>query len=384
MTKTEEIVVVFLNHILEQRKKTTICWGFFCIFAIIRSATSQRRAHRLWLVFRKHSNPMWNAPHLQHYDRQYQQKQESQSSSRSHDRQLMRQYDELDPNLMLWSSKSEKRSCGNAVVNGELKYPVTKRRNPRCDQQILPILTPHCWHSNPPVWDHFYSSINRQEIGTKMKRFCCCLASTHLFLRIQHVLLFVIINVHCTFKLNGATVACKSFKNFHVLQKWQHLSYWCNRGVLVNAKLTLLLASARSLRSLKCTTPDSSISVGESCFRTKVSHVMDVQLFSCVQNWKTGRLQFQQKLKQRASHCKCCTYLRMHLGLFLTLSFVLLRKRKGHDHCREYCRPHSVPAVWWPTPSYLPHRDAIVDHFKAVFEFGWDGQAHVDGELFET
>lgn len=51
-----------------------------------------------------------------------------------------------------------------------------------------------------------------------MKKFCCCLASTHLFLRIQHVLLFVIINVHCTFKLNGATVTCKSFKNFHVLQ----------------------------------------------------------------------------------------------------------------------------------------------------------------------
>lgn len=284
---------------------------------------------------------------------------------------------------MLWSSKSEKPCFDNAVVNEELKFPVTERRNARCYKQILPILTLHYWHSNPPVWDNFYSSINRQEFGMKMKKFCCCLTSTHLFARIQHVLLLVIINVHWTFKLNGATVACKSFKKFHVLQKWEHLSYWYINGVLVNAVLTLLLASARSLRSLKCMSPDSSISVVDSFSRTKVSHVMDVQLFSCVQNFKTERYSFSKSLGKGFSLQMLYWPQNPPWPLFY-IEFCSFEKRKDHYHCLEYFRPHQVQTVWRQTASYLCYCDAIVDHFKAVFELSWDGQAHVDGELFKT
>lgn len=43
-----------------------------------------------------------------------------------------------------------------------------------------------------------------------------------------------------------------------------------------------------------------------------------------------------------------------------------------------------MQTVWWQIPSYLRDCDAIVEHFKAVFELSWDGQAHADGEFFQT
>lgn len=151
----------------------------------------------------------------------------------------------------------------------------------------------------------------------------------------------------------------------------------------MNAVLTLLLASARSLRSLKCMSPDSSISVVDSFSRTKVSHVMDVQLFSCVQNFQTERYSFSKSLGKGFS--LQMLYLPQNPPWPLSyIEFCSFEKRKDHYHCLGYFRPHQVQTVWWQTPSYLCYCDAIVDHFKAVFELSWDGQAHVDGELFKT
>lgn len=37
-----------------------------------------------------------------------------------------------------------------------------------------------------------------------------------------------------------------------------------------------------------------------------------------------------------------------------------------------------------PTRSYLCYSDAVVEHFKAVFQVSWDGQTHVDGHFLKT
>lgn len=114
---------------------------------------------------------VWNDSHLPHYDCQYQQKQESQASSCSLDRQFMGQYEELHPNLMLWSSESEKCCGKNAAVKKELKYPVREHREAGCDMQILPILTLHRWHSTHPVWEYYVVRLMNRKSGRRWKGF---------------------------------------------------------------------------------------------------------------------------------------------------------------------------------------------------------------------
>lgn len=134
-----------------------------------------------------------------------------------------------------------------------------------------------------------HPSVNKQEVKAKMKSFCCHRTSTHLFLRIQHVFLTVIRNAHWTSERNGAFVARESFEKVHVLQKWEHLSSWCQHAGLANAAERWTLTSAWCFRSLKYICPDNWNLVVDSFSRMKVSHVMDAQLLPCVQNWNAER-----------------------------------------------------------------------------------------------
>lgn len=131
-----------------------------------------------------------------------------------------------------------------------------------------------------------------------MKRYGCHLTSTHLFLRIQHVLLIVILNLHWASEINIPLVARKSCEKIHVLQKWGHPSYWYIYALLVSAVGRLTLTSARSLRSLKCISPDNWNLVVDSFSRMKVSHVKDTQLLPCVQNCNTECNSFSESLVQ--------------------------------------------------------------------------------------
>lgn len=156
-----------------------------------------------------------------------------------------------------------------------------------------------------------------------MERFCCHLTSTHLFLRIQHVLLVVIIHVHWTSEINGAFVARKSFEKINILQKWEHVSYWYIHAVSeCGRKIQTCLCEMFEI--LKVHFSWQLEPGGRLFFQDE-----GVTRNGCTASPLCAQLQrrvqqFQRKLRRGCLNANLLLYLRIQLGLILALSFVLL------------------------------------------------------------
>lgn len=151
----------------------------------------------------------------------------------------------------------------------------------------------------------------------------------------------------------------------------------------MNAVERLTVTSARCMRSLKCISPDSSNSVVDSFSRINVSHVMNAQLLPCVHNCNIECKSFSESLGNGVWLQILYFTLESSFASFLHWVLFFLNKRWMVSFT-EILYVTLCATEWWQTLSYLCYCDAIVEHFKAVFELSWDGQTHVDRHFLKT
>lgn len=113
----------------------------------------------------------------------------------------------------------------------------------------------------------------------------------------------------------------------------------------------------------------------------KGSHTMVLHSFSFVQGCNRDVRHTLWLWLARRSYYKSCTHLKCSAGFVLAPSFVLYKKE---ETLLSACAQQQVQTVWWRVPSYLRFRDFVVHHLKAMFKFGWEDQAHADGETLKT